>query len=171
MNMREVVLTIEITGVSPEKGDRIIEVAGIELVEHRPTGKNFQSFVSPESTTNSYAPINGLSDEFLANQPNFREVAPLFVEFVGGAVIVAHNAESDLRFVNAELAAAGYPYIPPDRWYDTVALARGKCPSAAINLDGLCRHLNIDTTRRQECGALLDARVLAEVYDKLLSLP
>ena len=111
--------------------------------------------------------VHGLSAEFLTGKPKFAEIVEQFLSFVGDALLVAHNAEFDLRFVNAELATLGHPALAPERIVDTLALARRRHPGSPNSLDALCQRYGIDTSRRTKHGALLDAEILAEVYAEL----
>ncbi len=167
--MREIVLDTETTGLDPGSGHRLVEIGCLELVNHVPTGKTFQSYVNPEREMPEEAfKIHGLSAEFLARQPVFAAVVDDFLEFVGEAPLVIHNADFDLGFLNAELARLGRPALPDERATDTVALARRKFPGSPANLDALCRRFNIDNSTRDLHGALLDAQLLAEVYLELV---
>ncbi len=167
--MREIVLDTETTGLDPGSGHRLVEIGCLELVNHVPTGKTFQSYVNPERDMPEEAfKIHGLSAEFLARQPLFAAVVDDFLEFVGAAPLVIHNADFDLGFLNAELARLGRPALPEERAIDTVVLARRKFPGSPANLDALCRRFNIDNSARDLHGALLDAQLLAEVYLELV---
>ena len=163
--MREIILDTETTGLDPSSGDRIVEIGCIEVHNHMPTGEVFHCYVNPERDMPEGAfAVHGLSSEFLSEKPKFAEVADQFLEFIGDAPLVIHNAEFDLRFLDAELALIGKAAIERERSIDTVALARRRFPGAQANLDALCRRFEIDLTRREKHGALLDAELLAEVY-------
>lgn len=167
--MREVVLDTETTGLDPATGDRIVEIGCIELVNHIPTGRDYQAYVNPERAMPTAAfEVHGLSDEFLAGKPRFAEVADAFLGFLGDDKLVIHNAGFDLGFINAELERLGRPPLAAARAIDTVALARAKFPGAPANLDALCRRFAIDTSARERHGALLDAGLLADVYLALI---
>ena len=167
--MREIILDTETTGLRPDQGDRICEVAALELVDHVPTGRHYQAYVKPDIPMPEKAfSIHGLSDEFLADKPPFEDVAAEFLEFIGSDVLVAHNAMFDVRFLNSEFARIGAPPILTDRVVDTYAIARVKFPGAEVNLDALCRRFNVDRSRRTLHGALIDCELLAEVYIELI---
>ncbi len=166
--MREVVLDTETTGLDPASGDRIVEIGCIELDNHVPTGREYQTYLNPERAMpqEAYA-VHGLSDHFLSDKPRFAEIADDFLSFIEDAPLVIHNASFDLGFLNAEFARISYPALPPSRAVDTVRLARRKFPGAPANLDALCRRFNVDATARTQHGALLDSQLLAEVYLQL----
>ena len=163
--MREIILDTETTGLDPSSGDRIVEIGCIEAHNHMPTSEVFQCYINPERDMPEGAfAVHGLSDEFLADKPKFAEIADRFLEFIGDAPLVIHNAEFDLRFLNAEMALLGKVAMERSRTVDTLALARRRYPGAQVSLDALCRRFEIDLTRREKHGALLDAELLAEVY-------
>ncbi len=167
--MREVVVDTETTGLDPAAGDRIVEIGCIELVNHIPTGRDYQAYVNPEREMPTAAfEVHGLSDEFLADKPRFAEVADAFLAFLGDDRLVIHNAGFDLGFINAALERLGRPPLAASRAVDTVALARAKFPGAPASLDALCRRFAIDASARERHGALLDAGLLAEVYLALI---
>ncbi|MGE0254764.1 MAG: DNA polymerase III subunit epsilon [Alphaproteobacteria bacterium] len=167
--MREIVVDTETTGLDPAAGHRIVEVACVELLNHVPTGRHFHSYVDPERDMPEEAyRIHGLSADFLAAHPVFEKIADELVGFLGDATLVIHNAEFDMRFLNAELALVGRPALPIGRAVDTVALARRRFPGAQVNLDALCRRFEIDLSEREQHGALVDAKLLAAVYLELL---
>lgn len=166
--MREVVLDTETTGLDPDQGHRIIEVACVELQNHLPTGRYYQQYVHPERDMPEEAfQVHGLSAGFLAGYPVFADIAEGFLAFIADAPLVIHNAAFDLGFLNAELKAAGHRPLPFDRAIDTVALARRRFPGAQVSLDALCRRFEIDNSGRALHGALLDCQLLAEVYLEL----
>ncbi|MGQ0664933.1 MAG: DNA polymerase III subunit epsilon [Pseudomonadota bacterium] len=167
--MREIVLDTETTGLDPEQGHRVVEIACLELVNHLPTGNSFQRYVNPRrDMPEAAAAIHGLSAAFLADQPSFAEVAGEFLAFTGDSRLVIHNAEFDLNFINAELAKAGFAPLDPARVIDTVQLARRKFPGAPASLDALCARFNIDASARRWHGALIDAQLLAAIYLELV---
>jgi DNA polymerase-3 subunit epsilon len=167
--MREVVLDTETTGFDAGGGDRLVEIGCIELVNHVPTSKTFWKYINPERDMPTAAfQVHGLSAEFLSDKPRFAEVADQLLEFIGDSPVIAHNAEFDMKFINAELERAGRPAIPFERAIDTVAIARRKFPGAPASLDALCRRFNIDNSSRSLHGALLDAQLLADVYLELM---
>ena len=166
--MREIVLDTETTGLDPAAGHRIVEVACLELVNRVPTGGQFQRYVNPERAMPEEAfKIHGLGGDFLARHPVFAQVAEAFLEFIGEAPLVIHNAEFDLRFINAELDRLERPPLEAGRAVDTMALARRRFPGAQVNLDALCRRFEIDNSARNLHGALLDCELLAKVYLEL----
>ncbi|MEP4378079.1 MAG: DNA polymerase III subunit epsilon [Alphaproteobacteria bacterium] len=166
--MREIILDTETTGLDPANGDRIVEIGCVEAQHHIPTGETYHVYVNPERDMPVEAfNVHGLSEEFLAEKPVFAEVVGEFLEFIGDAKLVIHNAGFDMKFLNAELKRLGFPILPMDRSIDTVALARRTFPGAQASLDALCRRFEIDLSRREKHGALLDAELLAEVYLQL----
>ena len=166
--MREIVLDTETTGLDPATGHRIVEVAGLELLHHMPTGRTFREYINPERDMPPEAErIHGLSEAFLKDKPLFHQIAPAFLDFIGDAKLVIHNAAFDMKFLNAELRQAGHDILALDRAIDTVALARERFPGAQVNLDALCRRFEIDNSSRTFHGALLDCELLAEVYLEL----
>jgi DNA polymerase-3 subunit epsilon len=167
--LREIVFDTETTGLDPLQGDRLVEIACIELVNRFPTGKTFQSYFNPERDMPEAAfQVHGLSRDFLKDKPLFAEKADELMAFLGDAPLVAHNAMFDLGFLNAELERAGQARINRERLVDTLLLARRKHPGGANRLDDLCVRYAIDNSRRTKHGALLDAEILAEVYLELI---
>ena len=167
--MREIILDTETTGLHPEEGDRLVEIACIELINQVPTGQTFQAYLNPErDVPDSAVRVHGLTAEFLKHKPKFAEIADRLLEFVAEAPLVIHNAEFDLGFINAELARVGRGPIALARATDTVRIARQKFPGAPASLDALCKRFGIDNSERQRHGAMLDAELLAEVYLMLL---
>lgn len=165
---REIVFDTETTGLTPLTGDRVVEIGGVELINHIPTGRKFHKYVNPERSmpTEAFA-VHGISDDMLRDQPRFAEIADEMLEFFEDAVLIAHNASFDMQFLNFELEKAGRPTLR-NSVIDTVAVAREKHPGARVSLDALCRHYGIDNTRRTLHGALLDSEILAEVYLELI---
>lgn len=167
--MRELVVDTETTGLDPAAGHRLVELACVELVNHIPTGRAFQSYLNPQRDMPPEAfAVHGLSVEFLADKPLFGAVAAGFLEFIADDRLVIHNAEFDLKFINAELGASGLAALPYTRVVDTLALARRKFPGAQASLDALCKRFAIDNAHREKHGALLDAELLAQVYIELI---
>jgi DNA polymerase III subunit epsilon len=166
--MREIVIDTETTGLDPSSGHRIVEIGCVELFNAIPTGQTFHEYFDPERDMPDEAfRVHGLSREFLAGKPKFGEVVERLLAFLGEAALVAHNAEFDIRFINAELSAHGHATIGFERIIDTLALARRRHPGVANSLDALCQRYGIDASRRTKHGALLDAEILAEVYAEL----
>lgn len=168
--MREIVLDTETTGFDPKEGHRIVEIGAVELLNLLPTGRTYHQYINPERSMPKEAyDIHGLGDDFLRKQPVFAAVADAFLEFIGAdSQLVIHNAEFDMRMINAELGLMNRPAIPMARAKDTLRLARQKFPGAQANLDALCRRFHIDNSAREKHGALLDSELLAEVYLELL---
>lgn len=167
--MREIVLDTETTGLDPAEGHRMVEVGCIEIVHQIPTGAVFHALINPERDVPDDAfRVHGHSAAALSLHPVFAAVAPDFLAFIGDDPLVIHNAEFDIKFINAELARLGVEPIAPSRVVDTLAIARRKHPGAPNNLDALCDRYRIDRTRRVRHGALLDAEILVEVYGELL---
>lgn len=168
--MREIVFDTETTGLEPTRGDRVVEIGAVELFNHLPTGNTFHKYINPERAMPKEAfDIHGLGDDFLRDKPKFAEIAKPFLDFIGkDAVLIAHNADFDMRFINAELAQCNLPPIPASRALDSAALARRKFPGSPASLDALCRRFGIDNSARDYHGALLDSQLLAEVYLELI---
>lgn len=166
--MREIILDTETTGLDPEKGDRVIEIACLELLNHLPTGRFLQYYINPERLVPADAvAIHGITSEFLVDKPKFPEIIGSFLEFIADSPFVIHNADFDIRFLNAELTRVKHPPFPLSRSVDTILLARQKFPGAPASLDALCRRFNIDTSHRAKHGALVDCQLLAQVYLEL----
>ena len=167
--MREVVFDTETTGLDPQKGDRLVEIGCIELVNRFPSGQVFHRYVNPERDMPAEAfAVHGLSSEFLKDKPRFAQIVDELVAFLGDAPLVAHNAMFDLGFINAEFARCNKPLVERERLVDTLMLARRRHPGGANRLDDLCSRYGIDNSRRTKHGALLDAELLAEVYLELI---
>ncbi len=167
--MREIVLDTETTGMDPAKGDKLVEIGCVELMNHLQTGKHYHVYVNPERDIPAEATaIHGITDDFVKDKPTFGEIVGEFLEFIGDAKLVIHNAEFDVKFLNAELKTFGFPSLDNRRVTDTVKMAREKFPGSPANLDALCRRFGIDNSNRVLHGALLDSQLLAEVYLELL---
>ena len=167
--MREIVLDTETTGLDPTAGHRIVEIGCVELVNHFPTGKTYHTYVNPDRDMPEEAyRIHGLSAEFLSGHPQFGAVVPDFLDFIGEAQLIIHNAPFDLGFLNSELARLGRPSIEAAQATDTVMIARQRFPGAPVSLDALCRRFDVDNSARTKHGALLDAELLADVYLELI---
>lgn len=166
--MREIVLDTETTGLDPAKGDRLIEIGAVEIIDKVATGRTFHVLVNPERDVPDEAfRVHGHSTQSLKDKPAFAAVVEDFLVFIGEDPLVIHNAEFDVRFLNAELGALGRLALVAERVVDTLALARRKHPGAANSLDALCDRYRIDRSRRVKHGALLDAEILVEVYCEL----
>lgn len=168
--MREIVFDTETTGLDPYKGDRIVEIGCVELYNTIPTGQTFHVYLDPERDMPEEAfRVHGLSREFLTGKPLFAAIADDFLAFIGDdSRLIAHNAEFDMRFINAELERLGRGRIAAERIVDTLVLARRKHPGASNSLDALCARYGVDTSRRTKHGALLDSELLADVYAELI---
>ena len=170
--MRQVVLDTETTGLEWQKGNRVVEIGCVELLERRPTGRTFQCYLNPDRDFEPGAQeVTGLTREFLADKPRFEAVVDEFLAFIDGAELVIHNAAFDLGFLDAELARLpGYGRVR-DRCTveDSLLMARQRFPGQRNSLDALCKRLGVDNAHRQLHGALLDAQILAEVYLALTS--
>lgn len=166
--MRQVILDTETTGLEVSAGHRIIEIGCVELINRRSTGNRFHRYLNPDRAVDEGArEVHGIDDEFLVGQPRFADVAEEFIEFISDAQLVIHNADFDVEFLNHELK--GVPGSPPDiREYcdvlDTLTLARKMHPGQRNSLDALCKRYEVDNSRRELHGALLDAQILADVY-------
>ena len=166
--MRQIVLDTETTGLEPAAGHRVIEIGCVELVNRRPTQNRFHRYINPEREVDRGAlEVHGIENEFLATQPKFAEVAREFIEFVKGAELVIHNADFDVEFLNHELKRL--PDQPKEirdccGVLDTLALARRLHPGQRNSLDALAKRYNVDNSKRELHGALLDAQILADIY-------
>lgn len=167
--MREIVLDTETTGFEPSEGHRIVEIGAVELFNHMPTGRTYHQYINPERDMPSEAfAVHGLSEEFLRGHPVFRNIGQAFVDFVGDAKLVIHNAAFDIKFLNFELGRIGLTHLAWDRVVDTLTMARRKFPGSPASLDALCRRFGVDNSAREKHGALLDSEILAEVYLELI---
>ena len=167
--MREIVLDTETTGFEPSEGHRVVEIGAVELFNHMPTGRTYHQYINPErSMPREALEVHGLGDEFLRDKPVFKTVGRDFLDFIGDARLVIHNASFDMKFLNAELGRAGLPALPFERAVDTLLIARQKFPGAPASLDALCRRFGVDNSAREKHGALLDSEILAEVYLELI---
>ena len=167
--MREIVLDTETTGLSPDNGDRIVEIGCVELINHVPTNNTYQVYLNPEKDMDPGAEkVHGLTNEFLLDKPKFIEIADSFLDFIGDSNLIAHNADFDINFLNSELVRAKKDKINNDRVVDTLKIARSKFPGARNSLDALCKRFFVDNSNRSFHGALLDSELLAEVYLELV---
>ena len=180
--MREIVLDTETTGFEPHEGDRIVEIGAVELMGHVPTGRTYHQYISPQRSMPAEAfGVHGIGpdlleppqdpkpgQETLRDKPLFKDIAQGFVDFIGDAKLVIHNAAFDMKFLNAELGWVNRPLLPMDQAVDTLAIARRKFPGSPASLDALCRRFAIDNSSRTLHGALLDSEILAEVYLELI---
>ncbi len=180
--MREVVLDTETTGFDPETGDRIVEIGALELLNHMPTGRTFHVYLNPERGMPEGAfGVHGIGCDLLdppripqpgqitlRDKPLFSAVVRQFLDFIGDAKLIAHNAGFDMKFLNAELRRVNQPALPWARAIDTLDMAKQKYPGSPASLDALCRRFGIDNSGRTLHGALLDSEILAEVYLELI---
>lgn len=180
--MREIVLDTETTGFDPESGDRIVEIGAVELWNHLPTGETFHEYINPErNMPNEAFEVHGIGPDLLTppqkpkpgqvllrDKPVFAAIGQKFLDFVGDAKLVIHNAAFDMKFLNAELGWMNLGKLPWEQAVDTLAIARGKFPGSPASLDALCRRFGIDNSAREKHGALLDSEILAEVYLELI---
>ena len=167
--MREIVFDTETTGLDCTKGDRLVEIGALELINHIPTGITFHQYINPErDVPEEVVKVHGLTYDFLKDFPTFDKIADKWLDFVGDADLVAHNAKFDMTFINYELKQIGKKELLWEKVVDTLDIARKLFPGAKCNLDALCKRFGVDNTSRTFHGALLDAQLLAEVYLELL---
>ena len=167
--MSEIILDTETTGLSPEKGDRIIEIACIETQELIPTKRTFYKLINPEREVSEDAfKIHGYNYEKLKNQKKFKEISDEFLEFIKNKKLIIHNAPFDISFLNYELKKIGKPTIDKKNVIDTLEIARGKFPGTSNSLDNLCKRFGVDISKRKKHNALLDCQLLRDVYINLI---
>jgi DNA polymerase-3 subunit epsilon len=165
---RAVLFDTETTGLDPLNGDRVLEVAALELVNDLPTGRHFHALIDPQRDIPEEASrVHGFTAAHLAGKPVFAEIAPQLAEFFQDSKLIAHNAPFDFGFLNMEFDRIGLPPLAPERMIDTLALAKTRFPGMPNSLDALCRRFSIDLSARTTHNALLDCRLLAEVYVEL----
>ncbi|WP_342394975.1 DNA polymerase III subunit epsilon [Rhodoblastus sp.] len=166
--LREIVIDTETTGLEANAGDRIVEIAALELINGIKSKNTFHYYINPErEIPDSAFRVHGISNEMVSDKPKFLDVVDEFISFIGNDPIVAHNAEFDLGFINAELRRVGRGVLEQNTIVDTLALARKKFPAQSNSLDALCNRFGVDRSRRVKHGALIDAEILAEVYTEL----
>ena len=168
--MRQIFLDTETTGLSPDTGDRMVEIGCVEMDNRRLTGRHLHFYLNPERKNGEGAvAVHGLTDEFLSDKPLFAHVVDEVLEFIGGAEIIIHNASFDVGFLNEELRRCNRPKFSTHvaAITDTLAMARDQFPGKSNSLDALCKRLEVDNTNRTLHGALIDANLLAEVYIRL----
>ena len=166
---REIVLDTETTGLDPDEGHRLVEIGCLELINHLPTGKAFHTYLNPlRDVPPDATRVHGLTAEFLKDHPLFAEKVGELLDFIGDSALVIHNAEFDMKFINAELKSSGFKAFPMSRVIDTLPMARQKFPGQPASLDALCRRFKIDNSERKLHGALLDSELLSEVYLELI---
>ena len=167
--IREFVLDTETTGLDPKTGVRVVEIGCVELINHIQTGVTWHKYINPERDMPEGAfNVHGLSEDYLKDFPVFDKIAAEFMDFIQDSTLVIHNAEFDMKFLNAEMGLSGLPIIPMSQSLDTIAMARKKFPGAPASLDALCKRFQIDNSNRTLHGALLDAQLLADVYLELI---
>lgn len=167
--MREIVLDTETTGFDPYSGHRLVEIGCVELINHMPSGNTYHQYINPErDVPEEVVKVHGLDNAFLDDKPKFAEVVDDFLAFIGDDKLVIHNAEFDMKFLNAELGWLDKAKLPMDQAIDTLKIAREKFPGERVNLDALCRKYGVDNSNRTKHGALLDSELLAEVYLELI---
>lgn len=165
--MREIIFDTESTGLSPREGHRLVELGALEVVGRMPTGRSFHKYINPLRDIPADATrIHGITNDKVKDAPTFAQVAQEFLDFIGDDPLVAHNANFDMTFLNYELEANGFK-LCTNPVVDTLQMAREKFPGAQASLDALCRRFNVDLSGRSFHGALLDARLLADVYVEL----
>ena len=168
--MRLIVLDTETTGLSPDNGDRILELGCVELMHRKLTGRNFHYYINPERESHEEAlNVHGITTEFLQDKPKFAQIVDEFLAYVKGADIIIHNAPFDTGFLNKELELAGHPPFKEHvgQVMDTLAMAKEIYPGKRNSLDALCERLGVSNAARTLHGALLDAELLADVYINL----
>ncbi len=166
--MREIVFDTETTGLQPRNGDRLTEIGCIEVIDYIPTGRTYHTLINPERDIPAeVTKVTGHTREMLRNEPLFADVVDDFLSFVGDDRLVAHNASFDRGFINAELERARKSPYPDERFVDTLVMARKAFPGAYNSLDALCKRFNISLDTREKHGALIDAKLLADVYLEL----
>lgn len=167
--MREIVFDTETTGLDPADGHRVVELGCVELMDHLPTGRSFHRYLNPERPVPPESVrVHGLDDAFLADKPLFAAIADEFLQFLGDAPLVIHNAGFDIKFINAELHRIKLAPIPVARAIDTIEIAKAKLPGTRYSLDELCKRFGIDLSAREKHGALLDAELTARLYLELI---
>jgi DNA polymerase III subunit epsilon len=165
---RSVLFDTETTGLEPLTGDRVIEIAAIELMNDLPTGNEFYALLDPERDIPSESTrVHGITSAHVEGKPKFAAIADKMLEFFGDAPLVAHNAAFDFGFIDAELARLGKPSLARSRMIDTLVLAKARFPGMPNSLDALCRRFEIDLSARTTHNALLDCKLLADVYVEL----
>ena len=167
--MRQIVLDTETTGLDPRSGDRVIEVAAIELFNFMPTGGTFHHVIDPERDVPEEATrVHGFTAEMLRGKPRFADIAEAMLDFIGEDEIIAHNAPFDFGFLDAEFLRCGMPRLDRGRMVDSLDIAKRRYPGMPNSLDALCRRLAVDNSMRTSHNALLDVKLLAEVFLQLM---
>lgn len=167
--MREICFDTETTGLNPNEGHKVVEIGCVELIDGVRTGKHYHQYINPRRSMPTEAfKVHGISEEFLKDKPIFAHVADEFLEFIKGAKLIAHNAKFDMKFLNFELQLIGREPISYDYVIDSLVIARNKFPGAKNTLDALCKRFEVDLSKRDKHGALLDSELLADVYIELM---
>lgn len=167
--IREVVLDTETTGLNPKEGDRIIEIGGVELINHLPTGKIFHKYINPQrDIPEESTRVHGITEDMVKDAPLFVHIVEEFLEFIQDSPLIIHNASFDMGFLNAELDRLCRPTLEMGRAIDTLKMARQRFPGSPASLDALCRRFSIDLSVRTKHGAWIDAELLAKVYLELI---
>jgi DNA polymerase III subunit epsilon len=167
--LREIILDTETTGLDPKTGDRIVEIGCLELLNRFPSGNEWHFYFNPDRDMPDGAfKVHGISADFLKDKPRFHELADQFIDFIGDATLVIHNAPFDMGFLNHELGRLKLGPLSMDRVVDTLAMARRKHPGSPASLDALCKRYGVDTAVRSKHGALVDCKLLADVYVEML---
>ena len=167
-NIREIVFDTETTGFHAKGDDRITEIGALEVVDLLPTGRQFHCYLAPQrEVPEKVVEITGLTTEFLRGKPLFNDKADEFLEFIGDSNLIAHNAQFDMGFINAELRRSGRAPLPASRFKDTLAMAHAKFPGSPASLDALCKRFGISLSARDKHGAIIDSELLAAVYLEL----
>lgn len=167
--LRQIVFDTETTGFDPEKGDRIVEIGAVEIIDYIPTGRSLDQLINPERPIpEDSTKIHGITDDHVKDKPTWAEFCDEFLNFVGDAELVAHNAGFDMNFINFQLLEANHASIEPSRFLDSLKLAKKKFPASPASLDALCRRFHIDlSVRAERHGALVDSELLAKVWLEL----
>ena len=166
--IREIVFDTETTGFDARGLDRITEIGAIEIIDFMPTGRSFHAYLDPQrEVPDKVVEITGLTTEFLRGKPLFKSVAKDFLDFIGDSPLIAHNADFDIGFINAELARADFLQLPRSRFIDTLKMARAQFPGSPATLDALCKRFDISLASRDKHGAIVDSELLALVYLEL----
>ncbi len=167
--MREICFDTETTGLNPSGGDKVVEIGCVEMINGVRTGNNFHEYINPRRPMPEEAfRVHGISEEFLKDKPIFAHIADKFLEYIDGAKLIAHNAKFDMKFLNFELQLINRDPISFDNVIDSLVIARNKFPGARNTLDALCKRFEVDLTKRDKHGALLDSELLADVYLELM---
>ena len=166
--IREIVFDTETTGFHAKGDDRITEIGALEIIDLLPTGRQFHCYLDPQrEVPPKVVEITGLTTDFLRGKPLFTDRADEFLEFIGDSVMIAHNAQFDIGFINAELIRSGREPLPVSRFKDTLAMAHAKFPGSPASLDALCKRFGISLSARDKHGAIIDSELLAAVYLEL----